>query len=81
MSASGEIERLRARIEGLEDALLDVALVADGYRRSRACDETGSNIALSVVLSRAAAALGRSDELRERGTLLARAVDRPAVGT
>jgi hypothetical protein len=79
VSASAEIERLRARVDSLEDALLDVALLADGHRRSRACDETGANIALSVVLARAASALGRSDELRERGALLACGVDRPTV--
>lgn len=70
--------RLEERIAELEDALFDVALVADGHRWSTAYDEAGMNIALCVILARAAASLGRTGELRERGTLLA-SVDIPSA--
>jgi hypothetical protein len=79
MSVATEIERLLSRIDSLEGALFDVALLADGHRRSRVYDETGANIALSVILAHAAAALGRTDVLRERGTLFASTVDRSGV--
>lgn len=77
MSTSAAAGCQDGRVEALEQALLDIALLADGHRSSRAYDGEGRNIALCVVLALAATALGRSDDLRQNGTLLAAAsVDR-----
>lgn len=70
---------LRLRIAELEDEIFQIASIADGHKTSLAYDENGMNIALCVVLARAAAVLGRSNELKSRGTLLASAVDTPVV--
>ena len=60
---------LRRHVADLLDVVEDIALIADGHRRSTAVDADGNNIALSVILGLAAGAIGKADRLRETGTI------------
>jgi hypothetical protein len=62
---------LRLRVATLLDVLEDIALIADGHRKSTLCDPAGNSVALSVILGRAAAAIGKEERLRETGTVFA----------
>lgn len=66
-----ELKALRKKAAILFDALEDIALIADGHRKSTAYDEAGNNIALSVILGRAATAVGWGERLQETGTVIA----------
>jgi hypothetical protein len=57
-----------AKIEKLEDVLLDIALIADGHKASRLYLE-GENAALVNIRNMAAVAVGLGDRLRETGTV------------
>ncbi|MDW9479004.1 hypothetical protein GOB57_09990 [Sinorhizobium meliloti] len=59
-----------ARLELLEDLLMDIALIADGHRTSKLYID-GENAALVNIRNMAAVALGLKDQLVDRGTLLA----------
>lgn len=59
-----------ARIEKLEDILLDIALIADGHRASTLYI-AGENAALVNVRNMAAMAVGLGDRLKDKGTLFA----------
>jgi len=70
-AASSETDCLKRRIANLLDLIEDIAMIADGHRKSVAQDADGNNIALSVILVRAAEAIGRSDRLSETGAVFA----------
>lgn len=61
-------EKVR-RIEELEDLLLDIALIADGHKASRAV-VAGENVALVTIRNMAAAKIGMMETLRQDGTLI-----------
>lgn len=70
-----ELKALRHRVAALSDAIEEIAMIADGHRKSTLRDEAGNNMALSVILGCAAAAIGRQERLRETGTIF------PPIGT
>jgi hypothetical protein len=70
-----ELKALRDRVAALSDIIEDIAMIADGHRKSTLRDEAGNNMALSVILGRAAAAIGKEERLRQTGTIF------PPIGT
>ncbi len=73
--AMDELKALRDRVAALSDIIEDIALIADGHRKSTLRDAAGNNMALYVILGRAAAVIGKEDMLRETGTIF------PPIGT
>ena len=69
--AASEAASLERKLCELLDIIEDIAMIADGHRKSGAMDSHGNNVALSVILGLAAGAIGRSDRLRETGTIFA----------
>jgi hypothetical protein len=66
-----ELASLRKRVEMLSDVMEEIAMIADGHRKSTLRYASGNNVALSVILGRAASAIGREERLRETGTIFA----------
>jgi hypothetical protein len=66
-----ELASLRKRVETLSDVMEEIAMIADGHRKSTLRDADGNIVALSVILGRAASAIGREERLRETGTIFA----------
>ncbi|NTF17283.1 hypothetical protein G6L37_02405 [Agrobacterium rubi] len=66
-----ELDFLRKRVALLSDVVEDIAHIADGHRRSTLQDDDGNNVALSVILGRAASALGMDERLISNGTVFA----------
>jgi hypothetical protein len=66
-----DADRLRQRQADLLDVIEDIAMIADGHRKSTLYDAAGNNVALSAILVRAAAAIGKEKRLRETGTIFA----------
>lgn len=75
MPENDEIAMLRQSVSDLVDVIEDIAMIADGHRKSTLRDDAGNNVALSVILGRAAAVIGKEDMLRDTGTIF------PPVGT
>jgi hypothetical protein len=75
MPENDEIAMLRQRVADLVDVIEDIAMIADGHRKSTLADAAGNNVALSVILVRAASVIGKEERLRETGTIF------PPVGT
>lgn len=71
MPENDEIAMLRQSVSDLVDVIEDIAMIADGHRKSTLRDDAGNNVALSVILGRAAAAIGKEDRLRVSGTIFA----------
>lgn len=71
MPDEDEIAMLRQRVLDLSDVIQEIALIADGHRKSTLRDDAGNNTALSVILGRAAAAIGKEEMLRDTGTIFA----------
>lgn len=70
MRNGSELKVLEEKIRSLEDVLHDIAILADGHRRSTLYSD-GSSVALVSVLSLACAAIGKTGDLRRDGTILA----------
>lgn len=70
-----ELKALRNRVASLSDIIEEIAMIADGHRKSTLRDDAGSNVALSVILGFAAAAIGKEERLRDTGTIF------PPIGT
>jgi hypothetical protein len=66
-----ELAVLRKQIDILHEVLEDIAMIADGHRKSTLVDQSGNNVALSAILVRAASAIGKEERLRETGTIFA----------
>jgi hypothetical protein len=69
MPENDEIAMLRQRVSDLVDVIEDIAMIADGHRKSTLSDAAGNNVALSVILGRAASVIGKEERLRETGTI------------
>lgn len=66
-----ELVALRKKASLLSEVIEEIAMIADGHRKSTLRDDAGNNVALSVILGHAAAAVGKGDRLRETGTIFA----------